>query len=133
MILDGKIKGSDQVTFAASPIVSHLWSGVQYTLQLVRGMPIVLTATKFNFNLLKDIFRHRSTHLMVVPPQVVLFCKLSKSMTSVTYCTICNLWCSSILSSDLSRSCRTRPLDRTMGPRNCALLSRLGPLTIRAI
>ncbi|KAG9315617.1 phenylacetyl-CoA ligase [Chiua virens] len=39
------------------------------------GMPIVLT-TKFNFvDFLKSIVRHRITHLMIVPPQVVLFCK----------------------------------------------------------
>ncbi|KAH0832171.1 hypothetical protein J3R83DRAFT_13084 [Lanmaoa asiatica] len=38
-------------------------------------MPIVLI-TKFNFlDFLKSIVRHKITHLMVVPPQVVLFCK----------------------------------------------------------
>ncbi|KAG6372892.1 hypothetical protein JVT61DRAFT_7328 [Boletus reticuloceps] len=38
-------------------------------------MPIVLI-TKFNFvNFLESIVRHRITHLMVVPPQIVLFCK----------------------------------------------------------
>ncbi|KIJ62741.1 hypothetical protein HYDPIDRAFT_114438 [Hydnomerulius pinastri MD-312] len=40
------------------------------------GMPIVLTTTKFNFlDFLKSIARHRITHLMIVPPQVVLLCK----------------------------------------------------------
>ncbi|KAG8214731.1 hypothetical protein J3R82DRAFT_9819 [Butyriboletus roseoflavus] len=35
-----------------------------------------LAITKFNFlDFLKSIVRHRITHLMVVPPQVVLFCK----------------------------------------------------------
>ncbi|KAG9315598.1 hypothetical protein JVU11DRAFT_3236 [Chiua virens] len=39
------------------------------------GMPVVLTV-KFNFvEFLKSIVRHRITHLMVVPPHVVLFCK----------------------------------------------------------
>ncbi|KAH7884921.1 hypothetical protein F5I97DRAFT_1811321 [Phlebopus sp. FC_14] len=40
------------------------------------GMAVVLTTSKFNFpNFLKSIVRHRITHLMLVPPQVVLFCK----------------------------------------------------------
>jgi len=39
------------------------------------GMPVVLI-TKFNLlDFLNSIVRHRITHLMVVPPQVVIFCK----------------------------------------------------------
>ncbi|KAG1733051.1 uncharacterized protein EDB91DRAFT_653561 [Suillus paluster] len=39
------------------------------------GMTVVLTA-KFNFlEFLKSIIRHRITHLMLVPPQIVLLCK----------------------------------------------------------
>ncbi|KAH7926476.1 acetyl-CoA synthetase-like protein [Leucogyrophana mollusca] len=40
------------------------------------GMPVVLATTKFNFlEFLKSIARHRITHLMLVPPQIVLLCK----------------------------------------------------------
>ncbi|KAH7913982.1 hypothetical protein BJ138DRAFT_1170978 [Hygrophoropsis aurantiaca] len=40
------------------------------------GMPVVLLTKKFNFlEFLNSISRHRITHLMVVPPQVVLLCK----------------------------------------------------------
>ncbi|KAG1784944.1 uncharacterized protein HD556DRAFT_1522138 [Suillus plorans] len=39
------------------------------------GMTLVLTA-KYNFlDFLKSIIRHRITHLMLVPPQIVLLCK----------------------------------------------------------
>ncbi|KAG0709235.1 hypothetical protein DFH29DRAFT_1074958 [Suillus ampliporus] len=39
------------------------------------GMTVVLT-TKYNFlEFLKSIIRHRITHLMLVPPQIVLLCK----------------------------------------------------------
>ncbi|KAG6333812.1 hypothetical protein ID866_5272, partial [Astraeus odoratus] len=40
------------------------------------GMAIVLTTTRFNFlDFLRSITKYRITHLMLVPPQVVTFCK----------------------------------------------------------
>ncbi|KAI6115792.1 hypothetical protein EDD16DRAFT_1828046 [Pisolithus croceorrhizus] len=40
------------------------------------GMTVVLTTTRFNFlDFLDTVVKHRVTHLMLVPPQVVMFCK----------------------------------------------------------
>ncbi|KAG9315618.1 hypothetical protein JVU11DRAFT_3260 [Chiua virens] len=53
----------------------HIYGLFNAHLSFFCGMSIVLIA-KFNIvELSKSIVRHRITHLMVVPPQVVLFCK----------------------------------------------------------
>ncbi|KAL4073112.1 hypothetical protein V8B97DRAFT_2022941 [Scleroderma yunnanense] len=40
------------------------------------GMTTILTTTRFNFlDHLRSIMKYRITHLMLVPPQVVMFCK----------------------------------------------------------
>ncbi|KAF8120501.1 hypothetical protein EV363DRAFT_1189378, partial [Boletus edulis] len=59
------LKDIDGLVFNAMSLQTHL--------SFFCGMPIVLI-TKFNFvNFLESIVRHRITHLMVVPPQIVLF------------------------------------------------------------
>ncbi|KAF8891414.1 phenylacetyl-CoA ligase [Infundibulicybe gibba] len=59
---------------------------------LYAGMTLVVTQ-KFNFEqMLDSISRYRITHLMIVPPQAVLFCKhpaVAKSdLSSVRYCLV---------------------------------------------
>ncbi|KAN0087719.1 hypothetical protein V8E55_006340 [Tylopilus felleus] len=71
---DQRFKQGD-ICCAVLPLY-HIYGLVFNThLSFFCGLPIVLIA-KFNFlDFLKSIVRHRITHLMVVPPQVVLFCK----------------------------------------------------------
>ncbi|KAF8133973.1 hypothetical protein EV363DRAFT_1430490 [Boletus edulis] len=71
---DQRFKPGD-ICCAVLPLY-HIYGLVFNThLSFFCGMPIVLI-TKFNFvNFLESIVRHRVTHLMVVPPQIVLFCK----------------------------------------------------------
>ncbi|KIJ06739.1 hypothetical protein PAXINDRAFT_140455 [Paxillus involutus ATCC 200175] len=68
--------GRDDICCAVLPLY-HIYGLVFNThFSFFSGIPIVLTVTKFNFlDFLKSIVRHRITHLMLVPPQVVLLCK----------------------------------------------------------
>ncbi|KAI0711319.1 phenylacetyl-CoA ligase [Earliella scabrosa] len=71
----------------------HIY-GLVVNLHLViyAGMALVV-AKKFNFDqLLRSIERYRITHLMIVPPQAVLFCKHPSTkkhdLSSVRYCMV---------------------------------------------
>ncbi|KIJ14795.1 hypothetical protein PAXINDRAFT_176643 [Paxillus involutus ATCC 200175] len=68
--------GRDDICCAVLPLY-HIYGLVFNThFSFFSGIPIVLTVAKFNFlDFLKSIVRHRITHLMLVPPQVVLLCK----------------------------------------------------------
>ncbi|KAG1739568.1 hypothetical protein EDB19DRAFT_1635717 [Suillus lakei] len=65
----------DDVCCAVLPLY-HIY-GLVFNVHYVFfcGMTVVLTA-KYNFlDFLKSIIRHRITHLMLVPPQIVVLCK----------------------------------------------------------
>ncbi|KAL0564658.1 hypothetical protein V5O48_017383 [Marasmius crinis-equi] len=61
--------------FAVLPFYHIYGLDVVLHFNIFAGLTIVI-APKFNFtNMLESIVRHRITHLMIVPPQVVLLCK----------------------------------------------------------
>ncbi|KAL0062150.1 hypothetical protein AAF712_010992 [Marasmius tenuissimus] len=61
--------------FAVLPLYHIYGLDLILHFNIFAGMSVVI-APKFNFaNMLSSIVRHRITHLMIVPPQVVLLCK----------------------------------------------------------